>query len=241
VTPATDWGRKAAELYRPDYARKYRAHDDQLDAVNAVDPYARFCRWLGEACDRFDREIDVLELGCGTGRYFRAVRHTRALTGIDASPAMLAEARFPVGASEITAGSIELVHADIVTCDLGPSRFDLVYSIGVLAEHTPLNARVVANVFRWLRPGGRFAFTTVHPDSPSVPRTWPRAAARLVLPLTVGPLRRRLRERLAVAGLYADDALIRERLAAQFEIESLAHAESEAHFHCLCIARKVEA
>jgi SAM-dependent methyltransferase len=238
VTAATDWGRKAAELYRPDYARRYRAHDDELAAVDA---YARFCAWLGGICDLFGREIDVLDLGCGTGRYFRAIRHARALTGVDASPAMLAEARSPVAAGDISAGAVELVQADIVTYDGGAARFDLVYAIGVLAEHTPLDGRVVSNVFRCLRPGGRFAFTTVHPESPSVPLTLGRSIARKVLPLTAGPFRRSLHERLTANGLYADEALIRGRLAGLFDIESLVRVESEAHLHCLCTARKASA
>jgi SAM-dependent methyltransferase len=229
------WGRKAADLYRPEYARKYRAHDDELATVEA---YTRFCSWIAEVCDRFSGDIDVLDLGCGTGRYFRAIRHARTIVGIDASAAMLAEARTPLAADEISAGSIELVEGDFVTHDFSASRFDLVYSIGVLAEHTPLDVRLVRSVFRWLRPGGRFAFTTVHPDSPSVPRTLRRSAGRLLLPLTVGAVRRHLRERLTAAGLYGDEPLIHELLDGRFEIESLARVVSEAHLHCLCVARK---
>jgi SAM-dependent methyltransferase len=235
VTVMTRWGRKAAELYRPDYARRYRAHDDGIETTG---PYVQFCRWLEMIGGRFSGDIDVLDLGCGTGRYFCALRRARSIVGIDASPAMLAEARTPIRADEIRAASVELVEGDFVAHDFGESRFDLVYSIGVLAEHTPLDARVVANVQRWLRPGGRFAFTTVHPDSSSVPQTLPRATGRLVLPLTGGALRRRLRDRLTAGGLYADDHLIHERLDDAFEIETIDHMESEAHFHCLCVARR---
>ncbi|HKB13477.1 MAG TPA: class I SAM-dependent methyltransferase [Vicinamibacterales bacterium] len=237
MTAATHWGRKAAALYQSAYARQYRAHDDELGRGHV---YARFCRWLGGICDGFERDIDVLELGCGTGRYFRAIRHARTLVGIDASAAMLAEARAPLAADEITTGSIDLIEADIVTCDLGLSRFDFVYAIGVLAEHTPLDAGIVDKVARCLRTGGRFAFTTVHPDSASVPRTFRRRAGRLLLPLTWGSVRRILRTRLNAHGLYADDTLIRELLRGRFAIESLEHMESEAHLHCLCTARKAD-
>ena len=102
----------------------------------------------------------------------------------------------------------------------------------------PLDARIVANVARWTKPGGRFAFTTVHPDSPSVPRTWPRSLARAILPLTRGALRCRLRARLSSDGLYADEAAIRELLEPAFAIESLTRARSEAHLHALCVARR---
>jgi SAM-dependent methyltransferase len=227
--------RDAADLYRADYARRYRQHDDELATVDA---YARFCAWIGDVCNRFDRDIDVLDLGCGTGRYFRAVRGARSLVGIDASAAMLAEARTPVAADEITARTVRLVHGDIAAHAFDPESFDLAYSVGVLAEHTPLDERIVAKVWRWLRPGGRFAFTTVHPDSTSVPRTFGRVAGRFVLPFTAGPLRRRLHERLTGDGWYADEALIGARLDGRFVIESLDRLESEAHLHCVCTARK---
>lgn len=231
----SNWGRKAEALYEPAYARQYREHDDELGRVEA---YERFCVWLGQVCASFDRPIDALDIGCGTGRYFCALRNVRSLVGIDASAAMLEEARRPVNADRITAGAIELVHGDVMSHDFVPARFDLVYAIGVLAEHTPLDARVVANVARWVKPGGRFAFTTVHLESASVPKTVGRSIGKLVLPLTSGGIRRRLRERLTSHGLYADEASIRELLDRAFTIESMMRLHSEAHLHSLCVARR---
>ena len=230
-----DWGRKAAELYEPSYAREYRHHDDELGQVAAYDA---FCAWLRGICESFEAPIDALDLGCGTGRYFCALSNVRDLVGLDASAAMLDEARRPLHAERITASRIELVRGDVMSHDFGPNRFDMVYSIGVLAEHTPLDARAVANVHRWIKPHGRFAFTTVHPDSPSVPRTVGRSLARLCLPLTRGRLRRRLHDRLMSGGLYADEARITELLEPGFTIESLTRMRSEAHLHGLCVARK---
>ena len=220
-TPASGWGRKAEALYQPSYAREYRRHDEELDKVAA---YEMFCSWLRDVSLSFGRTIDVLDLGCGTGRYFCAVSNASTLVGLDASAAMIEEARHPVNAERITAGTI-----------------DLVYSIGVLAEHTPLDAQVVGNVGRWTKPGGRFAFTTVHPDSPSVTNTWTRSMAKRVLPLTRGDLRRRLHDRLTIGGLYADETRIREVLAQAFTIESLTRVRSEAHLHGLCVARRNDA
>ncbi len=233
--PASEWGRKAADLYQPSYAREYRHHDDELGRVAA---YEMFCSWLRGVCLSFGTPIDALDLGCGTGRYFCAVSNVRALVGLDASAAMLEEARHPVRADSITAATIDLVQGDVMSHDFGPHRFDLVYAIGVLAEHTPLDARAVANVHRWTKPGGRFAFTTVHPDSPSVPRTFARSIGRVLLPLTRGETRRRLHDRLTIGGLYADETRIRQLLEPAFTIESLTRVQSEAHLHGLCVARK---
>ena len=71
-----------------------------------------------------------------------------------------------------------------------------------------------------------------------MPRTPGRMAGRLLLPWTAGAVRTRLHERLMANGLYADEALVRVRLASGWVIESLSRLESEAHLHCLCVARK---
>jgi SAM-dependent methyltransferase len=233
--PATEWGRKAAGLYRSEYARAYREHDDELDRVDA---YAAFAAWLGDVCRASGGPIDALDLGCGTGRYFSALAGVRSLVGIDASADMLAEARRPLHADRVATRDIELVEGDFLTHEFGAARFDLVYSIGVLAEHTPLDEAVVDRVRRWLRRGGRFAFTTVHPDSPSVPRTLGRAVGRAFVPWTRGALRARLRDRLLSGGLYADERRIHELVDRSFVVESLTRMHSEAHLHVLCVARK---
>ena len=80
MTTASRWGVRAAELYGDAYARRYRVHDD---AIRDGELVTRFSGWLGGICDRFGRDIDVLDLGCGTGRYFHALRHVRRLVGID--------------------------------------------------------------------------------------------------------------------------------------------------------------
>ena len=231
----TEWGRKAADLYETDYARRYRQHDEQLGDVEA---YRAFCAWLDDVCGRFGKTIDVLDLGCGTGRYFAALRNVNALVGLDASAAMLAEAANPISAEKITARTIQLVEGDALTAPFPADSFDLVYSIGVLAEHTPFDARVVSNVWSWLRPGGRFAFTTVHPDSASIPKTPGRTIGHAMLPFSPRPVRHWLHDKLTAGGQYADELLIVERLAQRFSIESMTRLESEAHLHCLCVAVK---
>jgi SAM-dependent methyltransferase len=226
--------RRAAALYDRDYADRYRAHDDTLTGSA---PYQGFVAWLQRACERFQQPIDVLELGCGTGRYFSALTGVRAITGIDASADMLAHARSPFRQDRIAA-PVTLVQGDLFSHPFSAGSFDLIYAIGVLAEHAPLNATIVERVHGWLRPGGRFAFSTVHPDSPSIGVTVGRAIGRAVQPLTFGSARRRLRGRLLAGGLYADEAWIAEVLQPWFAIESLERFVSEAHLHCLCVARR---
>jgi SAM-dependent methyltransferase len=222
-------------LYDADYARKYRTRDEELESV---DTYHQLVRWVGEVSNRFDRPIDVLDLGCGTGRYFWGLRNVNTLTGIDASEPMLQEAAHPTHASQIKAARIVLVKGDLATHQFLPGSFDLVYSIGVLAEHVALTRDLVTRVAAWLRPGGRFAFTTIDPRSPDVPKTMQRRLATAVLPIAPGAVGESLHRRLMAGGMYGDERWIRAVLDGVFVIESLDTFQSDVHLHGRCLCRK---
>lgn len=232
------WAERAAALYDDQYARTYRDRDEQLQQVASN---ARLIDWLGETCDRFTQPIEVLDLGCGTGRYFWGLRRARSLVGLDASAPMLAEAQRPIHAERLAGLPIELIQGDVTAHSFAPERFDLVYSIGVLAEHVPLDAALVARVRPWLRPGGRFAFTTVHPESASIPRTPARRLASLAVSALPEAVTGALHRRLVIGGLYGDERWIRHLLGAGFVIESLARLQTDVHLHGLCVARKAGA
>jgi len=236
VSADSPWAERAASLYDHAYAKRYRAHDEQFQASA---PCREFADWLGRVCAMFPPPIDVLDLGCGTGRYFWALTGVRSLVGLDASAAMLEEARRPYNADRSGAPSVSLVQGDLLTHRFEAARFDLVYSVGVLAEHVPFDEPLVARLVQWLKPGGRFAFTAVHPASPSIPRTLGRRIGEGIVPAMRGKVRRGLRRRLLAGGLYADEERVRELLRPRFAVESLERIESEAHLHCLCVARKV--
>jgi SAM-dependent methyltransferase len=221
-------------LYDADYARKYRTRDEELDGLGT---YHDLVRWIGGVCDRFDRPIDVLDLGCGTGRYFWGLRNVNTLTGIDASAPMLEQAAHPTHAAEITARQISLIKGDLNTHAFPERSFDLVYSIGVLAEHVALTRELTTRVASWLRPGGRFAFTTVDPQSPDVPKTMGRRIATALLPLTPGGLGGRLHHRLMVGGMYGDERWVRATLDRVFDIESFDRFRSDVHLHGRCVSR----
>lgn len=238
ATNPTRWAAKAASLYDEGYAARYRSHDDGLAGTAAYDA---FVAWLQQVCGRCAVPFDALDLGCGTGRYFCALRGVRALVGIDASEAMLAQARHPLHEDRVTIAEVTLVHGDLLAHEFGAGQFDLVYSIGVLAEHVPLHPALVARVARWLRPGGRFAFSTVHPDSRSIPQTLTRRLGSSIAPFLPALFKRSMRDRVLAGGLYADEDRVRELFASGWALESLARVESEAHLHCLCVARKATA
>jgi SAM-dependent methyltransferase len=235
LTPPTPWAERAARLYDRPYARRYRECDDGLVDVGATRALAD---WLREVTNRFGRPIDVLDLGCGTGRYFFALAHVRRLVGLDASEAMLEEAKRPPHEDLVRAESVTLVQGDLLTQTFGNEEFDLVYSVGVLAEHTPLTRHLVQRVHSWLRPGGRFAFTTVHPESPTVSRGIARRLAQTLHPLTPGPLAHALHTRLMAGGMYADEEWVGTQLTPGFGIESMERFSSEVHLHVRVVAVK---
>jgi SAM-dependent methyltransferase len=230
------WGVRAAQLYDSGYASRYRQHDDHLTESR---PSMEIAARLSAVCEACGPGLTALDLGCGTGRYFWALKGVRQLIGLDASAAMLAHARDPYAAERMTIDRVTLVEGDMLTATFDVAQFDLIYSIGVLAEHTPLTRDVVALVARWLKPGGRFVFTAVRPDSPSVPQTFSRRLGESIAAAAPAPVARALRRRLLQDGLYADDQRIRELLTPGFAIESLDAFLSESHLHCLCVARRL--
>lgn len=229
------WAERAASLYDENYARRYRDRDDELQSVKSNQ---ELINWLGHVCDRFDHPIDVLDLGCGTGRYFWGLHRVASLTGLDASAPMLEEARHPLHAERLAGVPVTLVNGDLMTHAFPNASFDLVYSVGVLAEHVPLTSELVDRVHGWLKPGGRFAFTTVHPKSPSVTQTRPRALAGVVVDAFPAALTGSLHRRLVGSGTYADERWIAAVLADHFHIETLERFATDVHLHGRCVARK---
>jgi ubiquinone/menaquinone biosynthesis C-methylase UbiE len=108
------------------------------------------------------RGKDVLEVGCGTGVHARLLAEAGAnLTAIDLTPT----------AVELTRRRLELhgLQADVREADaeqlpFADASFDFVWSWGVI-HHSQDTDRVLAEVARVLRPGGRFAFMVYHRSS----------------------------------------------------------------------------
>jgi predicted TPR repeat methyltransferase len=118
---------------------------------------------LRDAVERTMRAMDrplhfssVLDLGCGTGlagAAFRAI--VDRLTGIDLSPAMIAQAECKGVYDRLATADL----TDFVVAEAGSgAQYDLVLAADVFVYVNDLT-RIVAATTRVLAPGGVFAFT----------------------------------------------------------------------------------
>jgi len=153
-----DENRRASRAWWDADADTYQAaHGDFLGDVDFV--------WCPEGL----REVDagllgplagrrVLEVGCGAAAAARwlATQGAEAV-GIDLSAGMLRHAR---SVSEVTVG---LVHGDAMALPFGSAVFDLACTAFGAVPFVDDSARVMREVHRVLRPGGRWVFAVTHP------------------------------------------------------------------------------
>jgi ubiquinone/menaquinone biosynthesis C-methylase UbiE len=106
------------------------------------------------------KDLAVLDLGCGTGEYTRALLQAGAATvvGLDNSPDMLNHARRNAPAANFVQASMddELPFAD--------QSFDRIVA-GLCFDYVFDWPRLFAELFRVLRPDGEPVFSMEHPNS----------------------------------------------------------------------------
>ncbi len=119
----------------------YRGPQVLCEAIERAAPGRRFAH--------------VLDLGCGAGLFAAAiVSRAEKITGVDLSPAMIEQARAKGFYERLAAADL----TDFLAAEPAESA-DLAAAADVFVYVGDLGA-VFAGVFRTLRPGGLFAFTT---------------------------------------------------------------------------------
>jgi len=159
-------------MHRVDYDLIAHHYDEPL-RDHTVDSH--LIRFLEAADDETAATLRVLDVGCGTGRQLSANRlrlpHV-SMVGVDRFQAMLriASSRCP-DVRWLQADGAALALAS-QTCDYVTSQFAY--------PHVRNTRRLVAEIFRVLRPGGRFVMTNIDPWSMpgwSIYRYFPEALA----------------------------------------------------------------
>lgn len=105
-------------------------------------------------------ELDVVDFGCGTGRWLEAFKSMRpkSLLGVDSSLEMLAVARGKLGRSA------NLVHADCTLASFRSTSADLILCNFLLSYIEEAQA-FLANLSAMLRATGAVFITDVHPET----------------------------------------------------------------------------
>ncbi len=127
------------------YAGIARYYDRLLEPVNAP------LRAAGLKMHPPSEGMTVLDVGCGTGAHLEAYVDAGATcTGIDASPAMLGQARARLG------DRAELIHGDASGMPFDDGSFDLIFTSLFLHELEPdIRDSVLEEIVRVVHPDGR--------------------------------------------------------------------------------------
>jgi SAM-dependent methyltransferase len=107
----------------------------------------------------------VLDVGCGTGRYFRHLKGADLIVGVDPSPAMLEQAASAVGIETLRRPPVLIVGA-ADNIPLVGQWFDLVFSIGLIGQHVRLTRHLADYLLSFCRPGGTLMLSVLA-ESPS--------------------------------------------------------------------------
>jgi cytosine/adenosine deaminase-related metal-dependent hydrolase/ubiquinone/menaquinone biosynthesis C-methylase UbiE len=112
--------------------------------------------------------LDVIDLGCGTGRWLEVLKESepRSLLGVDASLEMLRQAKRKLGSAA------RFAHADGSRIPLPAGSADVVLGNFVLS-YVESAYEFLANARAVLREGGSFFLTDVHPGT-SAALAWRR-------------------------------------------------------------------
>ena len=152
---------RASRTWWDGYAADYQVeHGDFLGDADFVWGPERLreseAHLLGEVAGR-----DVLEVGCGAAQCSRWLRRAGARPiAFDLSQGQLREGR---RISDATGIRVPLVQADAGRLPFRDGSFDIACSAYGAVPFVADSATVMTEIFRVLRPGGRWVFSTTHP------------------------------------------------------------------------------
>jgi SAM-dependent methyltransferase len=184
--------KRVESVYDGPYAHDYRLSDE---AEIVTENHRHYRAILEAICSSLNSRAWVLDLGCGTGRYFHCLRKIDRLVGVDISWDMLRQARRPIRGDQLEIPRVDLVRANLLESAFHAESFDLIYSIGVLGEHSPFDLALCEKLYRSLKRGGKLFFTVVDRESRVCRKRLRRRLADALYPVFPAAVRRRLDER----------------------------------------------
>jgi len=147
-------------LYDPDNSKSYGDFDPSQPG------YDVYAEAITQGCIGHRPGARVLDIGCGTGRWFHCLRDVKLLVGLDASLNMLniAHRRLPE-LDALSHTECLLFEADIRKLMFMPDSFDFIYSTGVLGEYVPFDQVLLESILSWLSVRGSCFITIVDKDA----------------------------------------------------------------------------
>lgn len=142
------------------WADGYRKSDEGVDKNPIWQSYANH---LQDICYSYNTKINVLDIGCGTGRFFSALRNVDNLYGVDNSKAMLKHCNNPY-MKEIVDKNINntiLIEQSLNNINID-NKFHLIYSVGLLHEYdseTTTTVEFYDKMFKLLNDNGTILFS----------------------------------------------------------------------------------
>ena len=221
-------------------ARYYRESEEKSIQYGSRKHY---CGILKDVSASFERKISVLDVGCGTGRYFHCLQNVERLLGLDISQSMLDQAMNPVNKDEIQIGDISLSCADIFEVSLPPESYDLIFSVGVLGEDAPFNLQLCNKLHSLLTHRGRLFLTIADIHSRfqrlhSVSPVLKRAFLRRTFSLYPSKIREKLNKKHDSLYMTKNEitGIFKQSAFSSFRLERYLHPAGSgwqgAHFDC---------
>lgn len=146
------------------------------DAQKLTAPSRRQAERLVERLDGLGRhDLEMIDIGCGTGWICDRIIKFGRVTGIDLAPASIERARQRLPAGRFLLGDVSIAALEL-------SSFDVVASLEVLS-HVADQAAFMARIAELLKPGGRVYIATqnkpvlerwsaIHEPIPGTIRRW---------------------------------------------------------------------
>jgi ubiquinone/menaquinone biosynthesis C-methylase UbiE len=214
------WRRSARLAPRDAYRLWSTTYDQQPDNVVLRVESALFSDLLAR---NPIEDLDVLDVGCGTGRHWAtlAARRPRSLQGADNSPEMLQrlQTKFP-GAPVHLLVDWQLASVPDASIDVAISTL----AIGHIREL----ARAIVEWARVVRPGGRAVVTDFHPEALRIglTRTFTHAGRTIEAESHLHPVAelRALFERAGFRVLATREGIIDDTVQDLFERQNMAAA-----------------
>jgi ubiquinone/menaquinone biosynthesis C-methylase UbiE len=221
-------------------AAKYRT-DDEIEVLS--EHHRHLANTLLNLSNAFGRPIHVLDVGCGTGRYFHCLADVDWLVGVDVSEAMLRTARKPVRHEQISARRIDLRWENVYFSSFPSESFDLIYSLGMFGNGCPVTVELLNRFYDWLAPEGQLFFNVVDVATLSRSRRARRRIRNVLYPFLPQRVRRAVDNQVTVpfCGLGKRELgrIMRASKFENFSISSLAcKSPLWSGWHLECAATK---